>query len=102
MALSLRARQAIWYRHSFKQLKFDIPIHLLCDNQSGIKLAQNQVLQQRSKHIDLHYHFTREHLISRSFTLNYVQSSEYVADIMTKGLVKDLHEKFLLLLRCTV
>jgi hypothetical protein len=102
MALSLMARQATWYEIGFQQLKLDIPIHIFCDNQSGIKLAENPVLHQRSKHIDVHYHFTREKLLSNSFTLSYIQSDENVADIMTKGLSRELHQKFLLQLRCTV
>ena len=33
---------------------------LLCDNQSGMKIAQNPVFQKRSKHIAIRYHFIRE------------------------------------------
>jgi hypothetical protein len=94
MALSLAARQAIWYMHGFQQLKLTIPIHIRCDNQSGIKLAENPILHQRSKHIDVHYHYTREQLLAGNFTLDYVPSSENMADIMTKGLTRELHEKF--------
>jgi hypothetical protein len=101
MALSLAARQTSWYEHVSKQFKLSIPISLKCDNQSGIKLAKNPLLHQRSKHIDVHYHFTREHLLSSTFTLEYVQSNNNVADIMTNGLSKELHHKFLPLLRCT-
>jgi hypothetical protein len=49
MALSLAARQASWYEQGFKQFKLSIPISLNCDNQSGIKLAENPVLHQRYK-----------------------------------------------------
>jgi len=94
MALSLTARQAIWYMHGFQQLKLTIPIHLKCDNTSGIKLAENPILHQRSKHIDVHYHFSREHLLAKHFTLTYVSSKENIADIMTKGLDRELHQKF--------
>ena len=94
MALSLTARQAIWYKHAFKQLKLTIPIHLKYDNQSGIKLSKNQVLHQCSKHIDVHYHYTREQLLAGHFTLDYVPSADNLADIMTKGLKRELHEKF--------
>jgi hypothetical protein len=78
MALSLTARQATWYEIGFQQSKLDIPIHIVCDKQSGIKLAENPVLHQRSKHIDVHYHFTREKLLSISFTLSYIQSDENI------------------------
>ena len=94
MVLSLAARQAIWYMHGFQQLKLTIPIYLKCDNTSGIKLAKNPILHQRSKHIDVHYHFSREHLLAKHFMLSYVSSKENIADIMTKGLDRELHQKF--------
>jgi hypothetical protein len=102
MALSLAARQAIWYKHSFEQFKIKIPIRLLCDNQSAIQLAQNPVLHQRSKHIDIHYHFIREQLQCNEMTLEYISTNENIADIMTKGLTHELHRKFTQQLRCTV
>src|SRR5687768_5867092 len=94
MALSLTARQAIWYRHAFQQLKLTVPILLKCDNQSGIKLAENPILHQRSKHIDVHYHYSREQVLAGHFTLDYVPSEDNLADIMTKGLNRELHERF--------
>ena len=95
MALSLTARQAIWYQHAFQQLRLDpIQIRLLADNQSGIKLVQNPVHHQRSKHIVIHYHFAREHLLARHFSLDFITTGNNIADIMTKGLTKESHEKF--------
>jgi hypothetical protein len=63
--------------------------------------GENPDLHQRSNHIDVHYHFTRENLLFGTFTLEYVQSNDNVADIMTKGHSQELHYKFLQLLRCT-
>jgi hypothetical protein len=36
-------------------------IHLLCDNESAIKLANNPVQHSRTKHIDIRHHFLRDH-----------------------------------------
>ena len=33
------------------------PVSLYCDNQGAIALAKNPVQHQRSKHIDIRYHF---------------------------------------------
>ena len=81
------------YLHGFRQLKLDIPIQLLADSQSGIRLAENPILHQRSKHIDVHYHYTQEPLLAESFTLDYVPTSADIADIVTKGLTRETHEK---------
>jgi len=91
MAMSLTARQAIWYRNGFKEFKLTVPITLLTDSQSGMKLANNPILQQRTKHIAIHYHFTRERLQAGDFQLDYVPSEENLADLLTKGLHKSAH-----------
>ena len=57
MALSLTSRQAVWYEHILNQIGHSTDINLYCDNQSGINIAENPVHHQRTKHIDVHYHY---------------------------------------------
>ena len=46
--------------------EFDVddlrPVALACDNQSTISVAQNSVFHQRTKHIEIDYHFTGKKL----------------------------------------
>jgi hypothetical protein len=56
------SREAIWLRKLIyglfgENLETTI-IH--CDNQSCIKLTENSVFHDRSKHIDLKYHYIRD------------------------------------------
>ena len=37
-------------------------VPLLCDNESAVKLANNPVQHSRTKHIDIRYHFLRDHV----------------------------------------
>jgi hypothetical protein len=37
-------------------------VPLLCDNESAIKIANNQVQHSRTKHIDICHHFLRDHV----------------------------------------
>jgi hypothetical protein len=57
-----------------------------CDNKSAIELAKNPVHHQRSKHIDIKYHFIRERVQAGAFELQYLQSNEMIADALTKPL----------------
>lgn len=69
----------------------DLPIKLFGDNQGCIKLAENNQLTERSRHIDIKYHFIQEHIEEEKIKLEYVPTQNNVADILTKGLSKILH-----------
>src|SRR5436305_10077112 len=93
MAMSLTARQLIWLKQAAKDLRLPMQLALRCDNTGSIDLAHNPKLNERTKHIDIHYHFTREHLEKKSFELFYVPSSENLADMCTKALDKEIHHR---------
>ena len=53
------------------------------DNQGTIALAKNPVQRQRSKHIDIKYHFVRSN-VNDKIILEYCPTEQMVADVMTK------------------
>ena len=61
-------------------------VSLYCDNQGAIALAKNPVQHQRSKRINIRYHFIRQEIQNGSVNVMYVTSNENVADIFTKAL----------------
>jgi len=46
------------------------------------------VFHDKSKHIDIRYHFIRDCVQKGAVRLEYVQTDEQVADIFTKGFLK--------------
>jgi hypothetical protein len=59
------------------------------DNKSAIDLANNPVYHKRSKHIDIKYHWLRQHVAKDGFktvTLHHCTTLEMVADLFTKSL----------------
>eukprot|EP00253_Pinus_taeda_P013574 PITA_13574 len=59
IAASMASCEAVWLRKLFGELfghVLDTTV-ILCDNQSGIRLSENPVLHDRSKHINIRYHF---------------------------------------------
>lgn len=56
------------------------------DNKSAIELAKNPINHERSKHIDIRFHFIREKVKEGSVELEHIGSKEQVADIFTKPL----------------
>lgn len=56
------------------------------DNQSGIKLSENEKITRRNKHIDLTYHFVRDVVTCGDGDLCYKPTLEITADSRTKPL----------------
>jgi hypothetical protein len=61
-------------------------VPLLCDNESAIRMADNPVEHNRTKHIAIWYHFLRDHQQMEDIEISYVSTKEQLADIFTKPL----------------
>lgn len=95
MAASDTAKEVVWLERLLKDLvsvSVSKPV-LLIDNQSAIRLIKNPELHQRSKHIDVRFHFVRELYEKDVFDIEYVNTEFQVADICTKPLAKERYEK---------
>ena len=62
------------------------PTVIYCDNHSCIQLSENPVFHDRSKHIEIMYHFIRDYVQRGAVTLQYISTDEQVVDILTKSL----------------
>lgn len=92
MALLLATKQFIWLDRGLKEfLKEQIPSAVFTDNMSAIDIAHNPKLNDRTKHIDIAYHFTREQVEEGNLLLMHVASKDNLADICTKALPRPIH-----------
>jgi hypothetical protein len=55
------------------------------DNQGAIKISKNNITSNRTKHIDIKYHYCREKVQDGTVRLEYIPSEHMVADILTKA-----------------
>ena len=94
MALAEASKEAVYLQRFLNELGADMAenVKLMCDNMSAQKLGKNPVYHSRSKHIDVKHHFVREMLTEGTIKLEYVPTTEMVADILTKALPKQKHE----------
>ena len=60
------------------------PNTLHCDNQSVINIAKNPVLHERTKHIEIDAHFTRDKVLEGLIYLSYLPTQHQLANILTK------------------
>ena len=57
------------------------------DNQATIQLAQfSDKVSQRTKHIDIRYHFLREVIADGQVKLSWIESKNQLAAVLTKPL----------------
>ncbi len=95
MALSMATQTAIWIRKLLND--FDVasvePVVIYEDNQGCIAMAKNPVNHERTKHIDIRYNFVRERVEDKTVVVKYLETTEMLADILTKGLSRDQHRK---------
>ncbi|GJT47259.1 retrovirus-related pol polyprotein from transposon TNT 1-94 [Tanacetum coccineum] len=64
-------------------------ILMYCDNKSAIALSCNNVQHSRSKHIDIRFHFIKEHAENGVIELYFVNTEYQLANIFTKALARE-------------
>ena len=90
MAQCHAAKEAIWLNSLQADLGYrPSAVRIFGDNQGAIALAANPITSQRSKHIDVQYHFIRERVSRGDILLRYVQTEHMVADSLTKAVPGD-------------
>ncbi|GKC36823.1 retrovirus-related pol polyprotein from transposon TNT 1-94, partial [Tanacetum coccineum] len=71
MALTDVVKEGIWLRGLLEELGVEFnTVAVNCDNQGVIHLSRNHVFHERTKHINVRYHFIREVLEAKTLTLS--------------------------------
>ncbi|KAJ9557755.1 hypothetical protein OSB04_012369 [Centaurea solstitialis] len=79
--------QVIWMRNQLLDYGFQLSkIPIYCDNTSTIAIANNPVLHSKTKHIEIRYHFIRDHVMNGDVELHFVPTKYQLADLFTKPL----------------
>nr|GEX69723.1 retrovirus-related Pol polyprotein from transposon TNT 1-94 [Tanacetum cinerariifolium] len=85
MALTEAVKEAIWLRGLLEELGVELNrMTVNFDNQGAIHLSQNHVFNERTKHINVRYHFIREVLEAKTVEILKVGTEHNAADDLTK------------------
>lgn len=114
MALSECSRQAVWLTSLFTELGYPElinPMHkqasvstidnpeammeLKGDNNGAIALVKNRQVSERSKHIDVAYHYIRDLQRQGRIDVSYISTNDMKADGLTKPLAVQKFSRFL-------
>nr|GEX44355.1 retrovirus-related Pol polyprotein from transposon TNT 1-94 [Tanacetum cinerariifolium] len=97
MALTEAVNEAIWLRGLLEELGVELnTVVVNCDNQGAIHISWNHVFLEKTKHINVRYHFIREVLEAKTVKVLNVGTGHNVVDALT-NVVKVLSWKFLCL-----
>lgn len=88
IAMASSVSHALWIKQLLIEMKLEQKqaITLSVDNQAAVAIAKNPVYHDRSKHIDVRFHFLRDFVASNAVKLVHINTQDQVADILTKPL----------------
>jgi hypothetical protein len=91
MAAACTAKLGLWLIQILNELgcMFSNPILIHIDNTASLNLTKDAQYHARTKHIDIQHHFIQEHVTDSTFTVSHLPTSEMVANILTKPLMKE-------------
>ena len=74
------AKEGIWLNRLYLDIfpNSEAKIVLLEDNQSTINIATNEIINERSKHIEVWYHFMRQYVNEGKIKLEYCPTQDMV------------------------
>jgi hypothetical protein len=88
IAASTATKEVIWLRNLLEELGYmqKKPTIMKMDNSGAKNLANNEMISQKTKHIDIKYHSIQEELKAQKLKLEFIPGRWNTADIFTKGL----------------
>ena len=105
IAIAETVKEVKWLIEFLQELKFydkkKETATIYTDNQAAMKIAQseNNHNHQRTKHIDIRYHFIKDEINNKTINVEWVSTVDQLADINTKALgstaFKNLRDKFM-------
>ena len=88
----------IWWSRLFNSIKFDTEedLSIYSDNQQTIRLLTKDSVQLTTKlrHVDIHRHWLRQEVQQGRIQIEWLPTSEMLADGLTKALPRQRFEAF--------
>ncbi|MBW0529375.1 hypothetical protein O181_069090, partial [Austropuccinia psidii MF-1] len=92
-SISSFCQDVCWLFELVSDFGLTLRARLLCDNQGALALLKNPLYQHRTQQIKLRLHWCRELLNEGFLEVEYVPTGKMVADILTKSLCCQVHNK---------
>ncbi|GAQ93307.1 hypothetical protein KFL_014310010, partial [Klebsormidium nitens] len=95
MSAAQAVKKALWFCKLRGDLGLDLRTgQIYCHNHvRAIRLLKHPIASQRSKHIEVSYHFARERVARKEVAFAYCRIEDMKADILTKALAPGKFKK---------
>ena len=91
--MSATTSELEWVSHLLHDLHLivQLPVLMHYDNRAAKHIAENPVFHERTKHLNIDCHYTRDKVLEGFLQTVHISSKEQPADIMTKPLGESQH-----------
>jgi len=86
--MAVATKELLWLSQMLQELhiKVDFKAKLFADNKFAMHIANNPVFHERTKHVEIDCHNTRDQVKKGFLTVHHVTTENQLADILTKAL----------------
>lgn len=68
----------------FLKIQVELPVKIICDNQSALKAFKKDTLTKRSRYIDVRFHKVKNKLKKKLIKKAFIGTEDNTADVFTK------------------
>ncbi|KAJ4723310.1 Retrovirus-related Pol polyprotein from transposon TNT 1-94 [Melia azedarach] len=87
-ALAATTSELVWVHQLLQAFQVSLtgPTLVFCDNQAAVHIASNPIFHERTKHIEIDYHFVHDKIIDGFLKLLPIRTQHQLVDVFTKAL----------------
>ena len=87
IALSVAFHEAVWLLNILEDLFGHVldSVVIHCDNQSCVNILENPMFHEKSKHIEIKYHYFRDMVQRKEVLVLYLPTNEHVLGSSSSG-----------------
>jgi len=95
VALSMCLSEMLFIKQVLESIyiPINLPMTLFCDNTGAIGLCHNYATTGRTRHVDIRWHFIREHIEKKNVQVIYKNTQDNRADPMTKNVSHTIFQR---------
>jgi len=88
---SVANAELLWIQYLLRDLDVHLsfPPKLWCDNIGATNLVASLVFHARTKHVEIDFHFVRDHVAAKTLQILFIPSKEQIVDVLTKPIASN-------------